>query len=178
MWNSTLQLFYIIGCPHNFRASPVAQMVKNLPAMQETRVWSLGQEDPLVNRMATHSSILAWRIPWTEGSDKLQSMGWQRVRHDLENEQQPQKFSRCMKASFVFIMLVSRVGTGSSPPALPLLAGCHPLTLRSSVTPAAHDPVCRKWPESLIPAKTISYYQSLTFCLHRKVDRGKYAWHQ
>ena len=48
------------------RASPVAQMVKNLPAMQETWVWSLGWEDPLEKGMATHSSILAWRIPWTE----------------------------------------------------------------------------------------------------------------
>ena len=47
-------------------ASQVAQMVKNLPAMQETRVWSLGWEDPLGEGMATHSSILAWRIPWTE----------------------------------------------------------------------------------------------------------------
>ena len=45
-------------------ASLVAQMVKNLPAMQETWIWSLGQEDPLVNGMATHSSILAWRMPW------------------------------------------------------------------------------------------------------------------
>ena len=48
------------------RASLVAQMVKNLPAMQETQVQSLGQEDPLEKEMATHSSILAWRIPWTE----------------------------------------------------------------------------------------------------------------
>ena len=44
----------------------VAQMVKNLPAVQETQVWSLGQEDPLEKEMTTHSSILAWRIPWTE----------------------------------------------------------------------------------------------------------------
>ena len=55
-------------------ATLVAQMVKNLPAMQETQVQSLGQENPLENGMATLSSILAWRIPWTEGS-----MGWQRV---------------------------------------------------------------------------------------------------
>ena len=47
-------------------ASPVAQMVKNLPANQETQVWSLGREDPLEKEMATHSSILAWEIPWTE----------------------------------------------------------------------------------------------------------------
>ena len=57
-------------------------MVKNLPAMQETRVQSLGQEDPLVKGMATHSSILAWRIPWTEEPGGLQSMGSQRVRYN------------------------------------------------------------------------------------------------
>ena len=50
-------------------------MVKNLPAMQETRVLSLGREDPLEEGKATHSSILAWRISWTEESDRLQSMG-------------------------------------------------------------------------------------------------------
>ena len=64
------------------RASLVAQAVKNLPAMQETWVQSLGQEDPLEKGMATHSSILAWRIPWTEEPDGLQSMGSQRVGHD------------------------------------------------------------------------------------------------
>ena len=57
-------------------------MVKNLPAMQETLVQSLGQEDALETGMATHSSILAWRIPWTEEPDGLQSMGSQRVGHD------------------------------------------------------------------------------------------------
>ena len=56
-----------------------AQMVKNPPAMQETQVQSLGQEDPLEKEMATHSSILAWRIPWTEDPDGLQSMRLQRV---------------------------------------------------------------------------------------------------
>ena len=63
-------------------ASLVVQMAKHLPAMQETQVQSLGQEDPLENRMATHSSILAWRIPWTEEPGGLQSMRLQRVRHD------------------------------------------------------------------------------------------------
>ena len=57
----------------------MAQMVKNLPAMQETWVWSLGQKDPLEEGMATHSSILAWRIPWTEEPGGLQSTGLQRV---------------------------------------------------------------------------------------------------
>ena len=60
----------------------MAQTVKNLPAMQETWVPSLGQEDPLENERATHSSILAWRIPWTEEPGGLQSMGSQRVGHD------------------------------------------------------------------------------------------------
>ena len=57
----------------------MAQMVKNLPAMQETWVQSQGQEDPLENGMATHSNILAWRIPWTEEPGGLQTMGLQRV---------------------------------------------------------------------------------------------------
>ena len=59
------------------RASLVAQMVKNPPAMQETQVQSLGLEDPLEEEVATHSSILAWEIPWTE-SGGLQSMGLQK----------------------------------------------------------------------------------------------------
>ena len=57
-------------------------MVKNLPAMQETWVQSLGQEDPLEKRVAIHSSILAWRILWTEEPGRLQSTEVQRVRHD------------------------------------------------------------------------------------------------
>ena len=64
-----------------YRASLVAQMVKNLPAMQETQVQSLGQEDPLEKEMVTHSSTLAWSIPWTEEPGGLQSTG-SRVRHD------------------------------------------------------------------------------------------------
>ena len=63
-------------------ASLVAQMVKNPPAVQETQVRSLSREDPLEEEMATHSSILAWRSPWTEELGGLQSMGSQRVRHD------------------------------------------------------------------------------------------------
>ena len=65
-----------------FRASLVAQLVKNLPAVQETRVRSLSWEDPLEKEMATHSSILAWKISWTEEPGGLQSMGSQRVGHD------------------------------------------------------------------------------------------------
>ena len=60
----------------------MAETVKNLPAMQETRVQSLGLEDPLEKGMATHSSIFAWRIPWTEEHGGLQSMGSLRVGHN------------------------------------------------------------------------------------------------
>ena len=71
---------FMVFLPH--RASLVAQTGKTLPAMQETQVQSLNQEDPLENRMATHSNISAWRIPWTEEPGGLQSVGSQRVRHD------------------------------------------------------------------------------------------------
>ena len=60
----------------------MAQRLKRLPGIQDTRVPSLGREDPLEKEMATHSSILAWRIPWREEPGRLQSMGSQRVRHD------------------------------------------------------------------------------------------------
>ena len=63
-------------------ASSVVQMVKNLAAMPETQVQSLGREDPLEEEMATHSNTLAWKIPWTEEPGRLQSMGSQRVGHD------------------------------------------------------------------------------------------------
>ena len=60
----------------------MARLVKNMPAMQETWVRSLGQEDPLEEGMATHTSILAWKIPWTEEPGGLQSIGLHRVGHD------------------------------------------------------------------------------------------------
>ena len=66
----------------NKKLPMVAQMVKRLPAMQDTRVRSLGQEDPLEKEMATHSSILASEIPWTEEAGRLQSMGSQKVGYD------------------------------------------------------------------------------------------------
>ena len=67
-------------------ASFIVQSVKNLPAMQETPVRFLGWEDPLKEEMATHSSILAWRIPWTEEPGSLQSMGSTRVGYDLATQ--------------------------------------------------------------------------------------------
>ena len=60
----------------------VVQLVKNLPAIQKTEVQSLGRENPLEKEMATHSSILAWKTPWTEKPGGLHPMGWQRVGHD------------------------------------------------------------------------------------------------
>ena len=72
----------IYALPLFYWASLVAQMVKNLPAMQEIQVWSLGWDYPLEKGMATHSSVLAWRIPWPEEPGRVQSLGSQRVRHD------------------------------------------------------------------------------------------------
>ena len=73
-------------------ASLVAQTVKNLLPMQETWARSLGREDPLEKGMAAHSSIPAWRIPWTEEPGGLQSLGLPRVRHNLVTQQQQQQF--------------------------------------------------------------------------------------
>ena len=64
------------------KSSLVAQTVKRLPAIRETRVRFLAREDPLEKEMVIHSSTLAWKIPWTEKADRLQSMGSQRVGHD------------------------------------------------------------------------------------------------
>ena len=64
------------------KCGPVAQMVKHLPAMQEIQVQSPGREDPLEKEMATHSSILAWRIPWTDEPGRLYSTGSQTVGYD------------------------------------------------------------------------------------------------
>ena len=75
-------IYSIVLFISHIQAFLVAQMVKNLPAMQKTWVQPLGQEDPLEKRMATHSSILARTIPWTEEPGGLQPMGSQRVGHD------------------------------------------------------------------------------------------------
>ena len=82
-WEAQYNGMYIIKISFKTRrASLVAHTVKNLSAMQETLVWSLGREDPLEKGMTTHSSIPAWRIPWAEEPCRLQSMGSQRVGHD------------------------------------------------------------------------------------------------
>jgi len=83
-WSSleTSTVIMLRRCPEDVWASLVAQMAKNPPTMRETWVCPLGWEDPLEEEMATHSSILAWRIPWTEEPCGLQSMGSPRVGHD------------------------------------------------------------------------------------------------
>ena len=78
--NTTVRVFS--SALLRYRTSLVAQRLKRLSAMRETRVRSLGQEDPLEKEMATHSSILAWSIPWMEDPGRLQSTGSQRVGHD------------------------------------------------------------------------------------------------
>jgi len=80
--SKTKYAFTFVSGPYSDLFSLMAQMVKNLPAMQETWVQSPGLEDPLEKDTATHSSILVWRILWTEEPGRLQSMGSQRVRHD------------------------------------------------------------------------------------------------
>ena len=83
------------GPVHHLGASLVAQSVKKLPAVQETWVQSLGQEDPLEKEMATHSSILAWRIPWTEEPGGLHTVhGVARVEHGLVTKPPPARTLR------------------------------------------------------------------------------------
>ena len=91
-----------------FRASLVAQMVKHLPAMQETWVRFLGWEDPLEKEMAIHSSTLAWKIPWTEEPERTQSTDSQRVGHDWANLFKLKKKKRkeiCLFKKFLFVEL-------------------------------------------------------------------------
>ena len=78
LWGKiNIYIHTVICIQYIYGASLIAQLVNHLPAMQETQVQFLGREDPLEKEMATHSSILAWRIPWTEEPDRLQSMGSQ-----------------------------------------------------------------------------------------------------
>ena len=87
------------------RASLKAQMVMNLPAMHKTWVWSLGWEDPLGKGIATHSSILAWRIPWREEPGGLQSMGSQRVWYNWMPNTKEQKDSGTIRHLLIIIIL-------------------------------------------------------------------------
>ena len=94
-------------------ASLVTQMVKNLPAMQEIRVQSLGGTDSLEKGMATHSSILAWKIPWTKEPGRLQSLGLQRVRHNWVTHTFWCLFSNSSLTRSSFLLkLQGRISTG------------------------------------------------------------------
>ena len=153
-------------------ASLVAQTVKRLPTMWETRVQCLGQEVPLEKEMATHSSILAWKIPWTEEPGRLQSMGWQRVGHNWATSlrftyHMPEFVLRflhllshltwqqlCVAHTFIIPLLKIRQLPALSPPTLPV--ACQ----------ASHDVCCsdgegeRRW--GLLPEEQ----SVLGYCHH------------
>ena len=105
------QCYSLNSIPLSPWASLVAQTVKNLPAMQKLWFWSLGQEDPLEEEMATHSSILAWRIPWREEPGGLQSKGSQRVGHDWATN--TNSFHHCIHKS-VFCISIPALKIGIS----------------------------------------------------------------
>ena len=121
-------------------ASLVAEMVKNLPAMQETQVWSLAWEDPLEKGMVTHSSILAWRIPWAEKPGGLQFIRLQRIRPDWATNTHKLFISWIQSLSCVWLFATpqhTRLPYPSPTPracsrSCPLSQWCHP-TISSSV---------------------------------------------
>ena len=100
------QLKSAVYMPRYYGASLVAQTVKNLPAMQETQVRSLGPEDPLEKGMATHSSILAWRIPWTEKCGGRQSIGISKTQTQLSDERYTFHQTRLLSSFYVFFNVI------------------------------------------------------------------------
>ena len=96
LWLSSLCLLFAWAVLHSLWASQVAQTVNNLPEVRETQVGSLDREDPLEKEMATHSSILAWRIPWTEEPCGLQSVGLQRIGYNWVTNTLPHSLNRQM----------------------------------------------------------------------------------
>ena len=134
-------------------------MVKRLPAMRESWVWSLGQEDPLGKEMASHSSTLAWKIPWTEETGRLQSMWSQRVRHDWVTDTFTFHGLLCIRNHFFFIYIVSE--------------RIHGMFLMET---------CYTWPclDSYDKSAFIVYFSFMTMnrttCLSIK-DKVKQKWH-
>ena len=114
-WVVEVSCIFCVLRPFDRSSSLVAQRLKHLPAMRDTWVRSLGQEDPLENEMTTHSSILAWRIPWVEESGGLQSMG-------------SQSRTRLSDFTFTFSLRLSLVGR------FMISDSCHYLVLFSSVS--------------------------------------------
>ena len=146
-------------------------MVKNLPAMQKTCVWSLGREDPLEKGMATHSSILTWRIPWTEEPGKLQSMGLQKVSQEqwlssVQSLSHVQLFATPWTAAHQASLsitnaqnLLKPLSIKSMMPSNHLIL-CHPLLLLPSIFPSIR--VFSK--ESVLPIRWPKYW-SFTFSI-------------
>ena len=109
----TVQRAKMIEQPYLWeRPSLVAQWVKSLPAVRENHVWSLAWEDPLEKEMATHSSILAWRTPWTEKPGGLQSMGSQRLGHDWVTSTFTFTYEKIRKIAQLGIIRTPILGTG------------------------------------------------------------------
>ena len=121
-------------------ASLVAQRVKRLPAMQETQVWSLRQEDPLEKEMATHSSTLAWKIPWMEKPDRLQSMVPQRVGHNWATWLSLSAWQSGLRHWIKTPVSSGRRGTGSTPTAAKKqFWACHLVLVVKNLTANAGD---------------------------------------
>ena len=143
-----------------YRASLVAQMVKILPVMQETQVRSLGREDSLEKGMAIHSSILAWRIPWTQDPGGLQSMGSQIVRHNrLTNT-----YTHNILSQFSVWSLYSSLHPKHSP-----ASHWHLINTVFLTPPSAQEWTYRRQPEFL-------KWQVLFSILHQKDQQG-FSWH-
>ena len=145
--------------------SLVAQVVENLPAMQETQVWSLGQEDPLEKGMAIHSSILAWSIPWKEELDGLQSMGSQKVKHNGATEWLTSSFPYHNKQDVTW-----------------LLTGLHPEHFDLGVLRRFSSAVSNEWDLGSTPGSERSPGEGngnllQYYCLENPMDRGAWrAW--
>ena len=153
----------------------MAQTVKNLPAMQEAQVRSLGQKDPLEKGMATHSRILAWRTPWTEEPGGLQSMGLQRVGHDWATQLNWTKLSCSFTLNIFFCLCiwpdflccVYVVGRLATFPGLIGVALCRRCAIESSsvVFPGHQSQVFQKCPLCGLPPVAAE----LRFCRHVSV---------
>ena len=140
------------------RASLVAQLVRNLPAVQETQVWSLGREDPLEKGVATHSDTLAWRIPWTEEPGGLQSMGSQRVGHNCATNFCFQ-FSSVHLLSHVWLFATPWIAACQASLSITNSRSLVILMFIESVMPSNHLILYR--PESVMPSNHLILYRPL-----------------